>query len=81
VSPPDYDQRLRDLEIAEARRQERDKKLDEIHEAICGEGDDPGLSVRVDRIEQRHAFVEKLGAILFGALSLGLAALGIKWSR
>jgi hypothetical protein len=79
-----HEVRIRELEQAQAVRDERelhrDRKIDEIHDALLGEGEDPGLVVRVDRIEQRHSTFEKLmGGVVAVATAIA-AVFGIKWS-
>lgn len=75
-------ERVRALELNEAaaaqRDQERDRKIEEIHNAVCGDSDSHGLKTRVDRIEQRHGFFEKLFVVIGSILTLALSVLGLR---
>lgn len=78
----DHDERLRELELKQARNDERDRardrKLADIHSAVCGSGDSPGLKQRVDRIETAFGVVCKVGSAIAAAIGLALTWLGVK---
>lgn len=79
-----HEERIRLLEVAHARNDERDiardRKIEEIHSAVCGTEDSPGVKQRVDRIETSFAVVCKVGGAIAAAISLALTWLGVRHS-
>lgn len=47
------------LENQDKRAKRLEERVDDIHEALVGSGDGPGLKGRVDRLEQAHKRREK----------------------
>lgn len=59
--------------------EEQGKKLDRIEKVLSGEGDTPGMVVRVDRVEQTQKRQGKAFWLLLAAVAGALAKAFIKW--
>ena len=78
----DHEARLVALET-EARLNAEQKKEDrrllrEMHEAVVGEADRPGLKGRVERLETRQKLLAQVGGGILTALGVVAAFLGLK---
>jgi hypothetical protein len=56
----------------------RDKWLREVHREIVGEGDTPGLRVRVDRVETKYKLLVSIGSGIATILGLAAAFIGLR---
>jgi hypothetical protein len=56
----------------------RDKWLREVHREIVGEGDTPGLRVRVDRVETKYKLLVSIGSGIATVLGLAAAFIGLR---
>lgn len=78
----DHEQRLIALEtearVSAEQKKEDSRRLREVHEILVGEGDQPGLKGRVDRLEQRHKILARVGSVLVTIFGVVATILGLR---